>query len=617
MPYNIRTKDGIVIQGIPDDVKPDDPSIKQRVLKARDERSHKTGDWVTGEQSFLDNAFAGAGKALADIPLGIRQLVGMAPQSEVDEVKKRDEALMNSGGGITGNILTQIGMALAPGGGLLRTGKAIGSPGLAAAGKAILSAPATLGGAATSAGMGALQSGIQPVATGDSRAKNMMIGGAAGAAVPVAGMALKGASAAVEPLYEGGRNQIIGRALREAAGPNVDDAVRGLSNAPQLVPGSLPTAGEAAGSPGIAAMQRAAAAVDPEAYGRRAIEQNAARVNALRSVAGDEGQKTFFEASRKTAADDLYKQAFDKGTDIFRDPATGQFLPKNVVAGVKGEITNLTKRPAVQEAIDRARKLAANEGFKIDDPSGSVRGLHYVKTALDDMIEQAGKRGQANEQRILVGLKDRMLTTIDRLSPDYAQARVTFREMSKPINQMEVGESILNKSTSALESMGGQPRLYPENLARALREADQTAQRATGFSGARMADVMDPAQMATLNAVKDDLGRNVFSQNAGRGAGSDTVQKLAMSNLMQRSGLPMGVVNIPGVGRAGNWAYQNADELMKLKLAQALLDPKATAQIMKEAAPNVSTEMIAKALRATLTPAAIGGAAGSLNFLQQ
>lgn len=35
MPYEIETKDGIVIRGIPDDIKPDDPSIRERVMKAR------------------------------------------------------------------------------------------------------------------------------------------------------------------------------------------------------------------------------------------------------------------------------------------------------------------------------------------------------------------------------------------------------------------------------------------------------------------------------------------------------------------------------------------------------------------------------------------------------
>src|ERR1041385_1897897 len=38
MPYSITTKDGITINNIPDDVKPDDPALKQRVTEARASR---------------------------------------------------------------------------------------------------------------------------------------------------------------------------------------------------------------------------------------------------------------------------------------------------------------------------------------------------------------------------------------------------------------------------------------------------------------------------------------------------------------------------------------------------------------------------------------------------
>jgi hypothetical protein len=39
MTYEIETKDGIVIRGIPDDIKPDDPVIKMRVEAARGSQS--------------------------------------------------------------------------------------------------------------------------------------------------------------------------------------------------------------------------------------------------------------------------------------------------------------------------------------------------------------------------------------------------------------------------------------------------------------------------------------------------------------------------------------------------------------------------------------------------
>lgn len=629
MPYEIETKDGIVIRGIPDNVKPDDSTVKAKVANARQARLAKQG--ATGGElmqsgidptegnSFLKNTAIGAGKAVSDIGLGARQIasnIGIGDkknvQAEVDERRNLDEPLMNTGGGITGNVAANIGTAIAPGAALTLAPKATAAN---AAGRYLLSSPATAGGLMAGAGQGAALSAVQPVATGESRAGNAAIGAAAGGIVPALGMALKSGKAVVEPLYEGGRTQILGRALRSAAGSGADDAARNLQNPRTLVPGSQPTAAEVAGSPGIAAMQRAASAVDPEQYGRRAIEQNTARVEALRGVAGAPGEKEFFEASRKTAAEKLYAEAYEKGVDITRNPETGRFLPKNEIAGVKGEITKLLKRPSIQESIALARKWAADEGVNMKDMGGSIKGLDYVKLAIDDKIQDAAPG--SNQARILTDLKHRLLTTLDRLSPKYAEARTTFHEMSKPINELETGERIFKGATSALESAGGQPKVYGENLARAMRDADQTAQRATGFKGATMEKTMSPEKIAAVENVIKDLERSTFAQNAGRGVGSDTVQKLAMTNLMERSGLPVGINNFPGIGRIGNFAYSQADQIMKERLARALLNPKETAELMRAGITKPQIRAIAKALRAGGQPLAIGGASSVVNGQQQ
>lgn len=554
---------------------------------------------------FLNNLAAGAGKSVADVGLGVRQIVGAATQGEVDEVKKRDAALMGTGGGIVGNIAGNIGMTVAPGLGAVGVGRALGQQGLQAAGKFALSSPATLGGAATQAGMGAAQAGIQPVATGESRMGNAMLGGVGGGIVPAAGMALKGANAAVEPLYEGGRQKILARALREASGDNTPSVIQNLRSAQSLVPGSSPTAAEVANSGGIAAMQRAAAAVDNEAYTTRAAQQNEARVGALQGLSGTGGEREFYGAARSQAADELYSKAYAKGVDIRRHPETGQFLPKAEISGVKGEITKLMQRPAIVDAMNEARRLAANEGVKLSDPAGSVKGLDYLKRALDDKISAT----QGNEQRILVDLKHRLLTTIDRLSPDYAQARVTFRDMSKPINQMDIAQEISDKSINKLTG-----NIQPQAYARAL--SDDTAAKATGFNKATLANTLEPDQLRTLTNIKDDLARSVMARDLGRGPGSDTVQKLAMTNLMQQSGIPVGVLNAPGLGRIGNFAYRDADEKMKSALAKALLDPKATAALMGKGVPNETAKKIAAGLRMTLGPAATGSTTALLDARQ-
>ena len=609
MAYEVETKDGIVVRGIPDDVRPDDPRVKQKVETARlqmktsaaEKTTKQAGAMALEGMSGIDKFLAGAGKSIADVGLGIRQLTGFAGQDEVDESKARDDALMDSGSGFAGNITGNVAQAFLPGLGAVGAGKAVGLPMLQAAGRTAMTAPATLTGAGVVGGLGAAQGAVQPVGSGESRVFNSAAGLIGGAAIPVAGMTLKAGKGILEPLYEGGRNTIVGRALNEAAGQNAGQVIQNLKGAQQLVPGSAPTAAEVANSGGIAALQRTASAVDPEAYATRAAQQNEARVSALTDLAGTGGQREFYDASRRSAADDLYTKAYDRGVDIRRSPVTGHFLPKAEVSGVKGEISKLLQRPAIQDAVAQARILAANEGVSMKDMAGSVKGLDYVKRALDDQIGKVA----GNEQRVLVDLKNRLLTTIDRLSPDYAQARVTFKDMSKPINQMDVAQEIADKSINKLTGI-----IQPQAYARAL--SDDTAQRATGFGKATLENTMEPGQLGILEAIKGDLARSVAARDMGRGAGSDTVQKLAMTNLMNQAGLPVGLLNLPGLGRLGSWVYSQADGQMKQALATGLLNPKQTAILMEQATPSERSKLITGLLKMTATPVA-GGSVGLLN----
>lgn len=604
---DVSLPDGTVIKGVPEGTTKTELLGRLQLAKhpaAEGLMRQMASEQATADTSGFGKFLAGAGKSVADVGLGIRQLVGNAPQQEVDESKARDAALMNSGAGMAGNITGNVAQALLPGLGAVGAGKTMALPALQAAGKLALTSPASMTGALASGGLGAAQGFLQPTAEGDSRGMNTGVGLLGGAGIPVLGMAAKTGKGLLEPLYQGGRDAIVGRALRDAAGPNSNSVIQNLKTAAPLVPGSQPTAAEVANSGGIAAMQRAASAVDPEAYATRAAQQNEARVRAIEELAGTSGERDFHSAARSASADDLYKTAYDKGVDIRRNPVTGHFLPKAEIAGVKGEITKLMQRPAVQDAMEQARTLAANEGVNLKDPAGSVKGLDYLKRALDDKIGVSS----GNEQRVMVDLKNRLLTTIDRLSPDYAQARVTFAEMSKPINQMDVAQEIADKSVNKLTGI-----LQPQAFAKSL--SDDTAARATGFGKATLENTMEPGQLSTLNNIKADLARSVAARDMGRGAGSDTVQKLAMTNLMQQAGLPVGLLNTPGLGRLGNWAFSHADAEMKQSLASGLLNPQQTAKLMEKATPSERAKIVSGLLRSA-TPAMIGGTTGLLNARQ-
>lgn len=435
---------------------------------------------------------------------------------------------------------------------------------------------ATLLGNAMRMGAAGAVPGLLEYGTAGERGMRGAVGAAAGAAAPLAGAAVKAGVSLVEPLWKGGREAIAGRTLNRVAGDSAAGIKARLGAATELVPGSMPTAAEVAESGGIAALQRSASAANPEAYTQRAMEQGTARLNALRGIAKDEPARAAAEATRDAATSGLYETA--KKAAVSNSPELSGLL-----ARVPGNVVGTAKRIAQLEGE------ALNIGPKTTEYSG--KALHYIKLALDDAIGSSGQKGVgAVEQRGMVGLKDQLLEQMDTAIPAYQQARQTYAQLSKPVNQMEIGQSLVDKLKPALSDHGALGQESAATFANALRNADQTAAKATGFKNATLANVMEPAQMDTLNAVAADLARKTNAQNLGRGVGSDTFQKLSMQNIAQQSGMPRlvgGALELPGVSRATNWMYRDTDQQLQSLLAEALLNPKAAAELMTKADKRV------------------------------
>ena len=557
-------------------------------------------------------AAAGAGKAITDLGRGAGQLVGLVSRKDVQAARNRDEPLTHTLPGLLGDFGGNVAMALAPGAALKGAGMLSGSRGLMASGDALM----VPRGAGQVVGVGGGMGLLQPSASSGETARNMALGVAGSAFAPLLARGKDVVITSAEPFHREGQNRILGRLLQKTAGgeaPEVAGRLRGafepfVGASPEgqiprqfmgeIVPGSVPTLAQAAQNPGIGALEKTVAQTDPAQsliISKRLADQNAARVKVLEDMAGTDGMREFYDAARKSTAEDLYKEAYAKGVDLRRNAVTGEFLSKAQQAARKGEITKLMSTPAMQDAAEKARNLMANDPNlkgKLMDPAGSVQGLDYTRRALSDMISNA----QGNEQRILIGLRDRLDTTLDSISPAYGEARRQFQSMSRPINQMDVAKTIADKSVSPLT---GQMR--PETLARAL--SDDTARAATGFKGATMEGMMEPGQLRALQAIKEDLARAKAAENIGRGPGSDTVQKLAYSNMIDAAGLPNWVRSSKTGQIAGNLAGRGADALygrankeMTQRLAEVLANPVEAANILAIASEK-NPEKLAKALR--------------------
>lgn len=561
----------------------------------------------TQGMSTIDKLRAGVGKSIVDTGRGIGQLFGAVSNEDVKEARKLDKALMDTTAGTIGNIGGNIGMALLPGGalkGLSKVASAVKAPvvatALSNAGGTLL-APKSVGSAlAVGGAMGALQ---PSTSTGEAFG-NMALGGGLSALFPLVGATYNIGRSAIEPFYQKGKEQIVSRQLARIVGPQAGQAVENLRNAKPLIPGSLPTAGQVADIPSIAALERTASQIDPNVmnqYAGRMRAQMDARLAALDDIA-DPVKRDFFEGMLAETDKKLY-----------RDALKGNIEQERMTAYAKGQITQLMNNPYIQDAIPIAKKLAQAGGIKTGGEEGSLQGMHYLKLALDDMLSgEASTSLGRTQKRAVMEAQEKLVKLIDRLSPDYQIARTESAALRKPINAIDVATAIKKKSFSPSAE-----KLNAESFAKAL--SDDTAKQATGFRKATLASVFEPSQLDMLNNIKSDLQRAQFAQNAGRGVGSDTVQKLAYSNFIDEAGVPTWIrrfapTNAIGniIGRIGDAGYGRANQELAAMLGETLLDPAITADLLERGmlgnAPGIGN-LISRggSSLGMMTPALLGG----------
>lgn len=533
--------------------------------------------------------------------IGIAQRLGLEDSQGAADIWRGDMADINAKGGGAGQVI----------GGLIAAAPFAMIPG----------ANTVAGGALTGGVMGA----TQPTQRGESAVLNAGVGTIAGGAIPAAINVTKGARAmVVDPFTEAGRNRMAGAVLKRMAGDDAAGVANRLATATGETPGFTPSVAQAARNDGISAFERTMRGVNPQAFNELDRSQRGALVDALRSVAKTPEEKAAADTLRNEAAQSLYGKAFQSDA-MRRDLAKIQLDSKSMVMGggihqaadsVSSQLADdlatpglrdLATRPMFAQAVQEAKTLAANKGARLSDPLQSLEGLHYTKLALDDMANPGaasalGRNANAARSDIASTLSDEM----SNISPLYGNARKTFTEMSKPINQMEIGQSLYNRFVPALADQGNLPfRTNAQSYAAALRNGDEIAKSATGFKGATLEGIMTPEQMKLLRGVAKDAEAKAAAEGGGRGVGSDTVQKIAMSNIAAEAGIPnwlSSIARVPGgwMKRAGDVLYGNADEQVRNNLAHLLTNPSEAAKAMESAGltPSKLAEVLKKASQA-------------------
>lgn len=504
---------------------------------------------------------AGIGSGLDDLKTGVGQRLGFIDQASVDEKKRLDAPLKATTAGTVGNVIGKV---------------AVGLPAAFVPGANTLVGAGLIGGA---------QGVLEPTASDESVAKNALIGASAGAGGVVLGRVLRagyqGVKGLIEPFTEAGQNRIAGRVLeRFAENP---DAVRNATSAATET-GARPLLAEAARDRGVATLQRALES-DPQIaamVAQRAADNNAARVATIGSIAGDPAKRAAAEAARKAASGDMYQAA------------------TNATYTVDSKLGDLLNRPAVKQALQRAKSLAENQGrpftfaTETQAPFSGVggraaesskqitgQGLQDLKMALDEMLSDpaSGFTGKAGDT--IKNLRGQIMDWMEQANPAFKQARTAYASASKPINAMDVGQRLLDKTTGAIRDLGGNQRLQANAFARALNDEAGTVQKATGFKGVNaLADVLQPEQLSKLNAVRNELELASNLAQAANGPGSQTAKSLASQNLLRQilgpTGLPQSWAEstmLETLLRPVQFGMKAAEPRIQNKLAEIMLDP--------------------------------------------
>lgn len=508
-----------------------------------------------------NRALAGIGSGLDDLKTGVGQRLGFIDQASVDEKKRLDAPLKATTAGTVGNVIGKV---------------AVGLPAAFVPGANTLTGAGLIGGA---------QGVFEPTASDESVARNALLGAGAGVGGVVLGRVLRagyqGVKGLIEPFTEAGQNRIAGRVLeRFAENP---DAVRNATSAATET-GARPLLAEAARDRGVATLQRALES-DPQIaamVAQRAADNNAARVATIGSIAGDPAKRAAAEAARKAASGDMYQAA------------------TNATYTVDSKLGDLLNRPAVKQALQRAKSLAENQGrpftfaTETQAPFSGVggraaesskqitgQGLQDLKMALDEMLSDpaSGFTGKAGDT--IKNLRGQIMDWMEQANPAFKQARTAYASASKPINAMDVGQRLLDKTTGAIRDLGGNQRLQANAFARALNDEAGTVQKATGFKGVNaLADVLQPEQLSKLNAVRNELDLASNLAQAANGPGSQTAKSLASQNLLRQilgpTGLPKSWAEstmLETLLRPVQFGMKAAEPRIQNKLAEIMLDP--------------------------------------------
>lgn len=427
------------------------------------------------------------------------------------------------------------------------------------------------------AGIGVVPQAVQDA--GGSSTAGQAATLAASVLVPATVGSARAVAAGIQPLREAGRRQVAGAALRSAA-QNPEKAIRNMESATPLVPGSSPTAGQAARDPGIAYFENRLRGLNGSSFSQRQSQQNEARQRLLDTVAkgGSDPAIAALEARREGVTTALRDRAFQQ--------ASGKPTPtQQIVSDIDSMLANPENAGrSVQQALKAVRdQMFDGEGNLLTD----ARALYAVRKEINRVLE--GKYVDSNESVLryaggqLKGVRESIDSAIAEVAPDWKQYLTKYSQLSRPIERAQkIGE--IRKMT----------RLAAPDIETGRDYLSQPKWRnVVGDNLKELSQVLTKGQMQKMQMVAADLDRGAAATNSSsiRVPGSDTAAnltvqgQLSVANIIGRT-LGRNVKDLPpALGTAMRplaWVYKLPDDQIRSLIVDAMLDPKLAAQLMRE-----------------------------------
>lgn len=343
-------------------------------------------------------------------------------------------------------------------------------------------------GSAVGAGFGA----SAPVTEGDSywgtKAAQTGTGAAIGAVIPpvidAAKVGYKAVRNFVDPWLPGGIDRAIGRTANEAAGPKRDAVIEALERNREIVPGSRPTAAQAASEAGSAEFVGLGGAVQykrPSEAVARANEQEAARRAAVGSVAGTQDDLAVAVGNRDANAREAYGAVRN---DRIGPESNAQIMEQAIR----------------QRASSRAGALQDEGRFATTAAQQEELASNYVPVPGQPRVPG---RLSANAERV-------------------PEARAAAAETGNVVKLRRAEEEFLESTMSRLqETVGMESRSLSELLRRpSMRSAVQDAIKSARETGVYFPkNSSDKFSVQNLQRIKESLDAGIKASKAQADAG--------------------------------------------------------------------------------------------------